>query len=151
MIPAEDITALLPHRPPMLMVDRVLELDGAGARAVKQISWSEPCFQGHFPGQPIFPGVLVIEALAQTCAIWLNRGGNEGLPIFAGIDKARFRRRVQPGESLELAVRFLSERKGFYTFQAEASVEGQCACQAELVVCCKEKPKGDWRKDNGTA
>ena len=69
MIPAEEIAALLPHRPPMLMVDRVLELDGAGARAVKQISWSEPCFQGHFPGQPIFPGVLVIEALAQTLSL----------------------------------------------------------------------------------
>lgn len=151
MIPAEEIAALLPHRPPMLMVDRVLELDGAGARAVKQISWSEPCFQGHFPGQPIFPGVLVIEALAQTCAIWLSRGGKDGLPIFAGIDKARFRRRVQPGDSLKLAVRFLSEHKGFYTFQAEASVAGQCACRAELTVCCKEQPKGDWRKDNGTA
>ena len=138
MTAEHDILSLLPHRPPMLMVDRVRELGEDGCRAYKQISWSEPCFQGHFPGNPIFPGVLIIEALAQACAIWLNRDGSGKLPIFAGIASARFRRKVQPGDTLELSVRLLSERKGFYTFQTAASVEEQVACEAELVVCYRD-------------
>ena len=138
MVPAEDVLTLLPHRAPMLMVDRVLELREDGCTALKNISHSEPCFQGQFPGNPIFPGVLIIEALAQTCALWLNRDGSGMLPIFAGIASASFRRKVQPGDQLTLSARFVSERKGFYTFRTEAAVEGQCACQAELVVCYKD-------------
>ena len=138
MVPAEDVLTLLPHRAPMLMVDRVLELREDGCTALKNISHSETCFQGHFPGNPIFPGVLIIEALAQTCALWLNRDGSGMLPIFAGIASASFRRKVQPGDQLTLSARFVSERKGFYTFRTEAAVEGQCACQAELVVCYKD-------------
>ena len=138
MSPAPDILSLLPHRPPMLMVDGVRELWENGCRAFKQISWSEPCFQGHFPRNPIFPGVLIIEALAQACALWLNRDGSGRLPIFAGITSARFRRKVQPGDILELSIRFLSERKGFYTFQTAASVDEQVACEAELVVCYRD-------------
>ena len=95
-------------------------------------------FKGHFPGNPIFPGVLIIEALAQCCAIWLNRDGSGKLPVFAGIASARFRRKVQPGDTLELSVRFLSEKKGFYTFRTLAEVDGQPACEAELVVCYRE-------------
>ena len=133
-----SILSLLPHRPPMLMVDGIRGLAEDSCTAYKHISWSEPCFHGHFPGNPIFPGVLIIEALAQCCAIWLNRDGSGKLPVFAGIASARFRRKVQPGDTLELSVRFLSEKKGFYTFRTLAEVDGQPACEAELVVCYRE-------------
>lgn len=133
----QDVLTILPHRPPMLMVDRILEVEKAGCRALKQISWSEPCFQGHFPGQPVFPGVLIIEALAQTCALWLHQSGGTGLPIFAGIESARFLRKVLPGDTLELHAVLAGEKKGFYTFQATAAVAGEPVCRAQLVVCLR--------------
>lgn len=133
-----DILTRLPHRPPMLMVDRILTLGDDGCRALKQISWSEPCFQGHFPGQPVFPGVLMIEALAQTCAVWMHGLGKEGLPIFAGIESARFLRKVLPGDTLELQAAPVKENKGFYTFQTTASVAEETVCQAQLVICLRK-------------
>lgn len=132
-----EVRALLPHRPPMLMVDRVAELREDGCTALKNISWSEPCFQGHFPDNPIFPGVLIIEALAQTCAIWLSQQHSGALPIFAGIESARFRRSVSPGDQLKLDVQLSSQRKGFYTFQTAAEVSGELACEAVLTVCLR--------------
>lgn len=132
-----DVSALLPHRPPMLMVDRVVDLREDGCTALKNISQSEPCFQGHFPGAPIFPGVLIIEALAQTCSIWLGQKSDGALPIFAGIESARFRFKVVPGDQLTLGAQFISEKKGFYTFHAKAEVSGQTACDAVLTICLR--------------
>ena len=128
---------LLPHRPPMLMVDRVLSLDGDSCRAVKDVRTDEPCFQGHFPGNPVFPGVLIIEALAQTCSLCLNRGGGERLPIFAGIEQARFLSMVRPGDRLELDVRRVGERKGFHTFACTAQADGRAVCRAKLTIVMK--------------
>lgn len=122
----------------MLMVDRVLELREDGCTALKSISWSEPCFQGHFPDNPIFPGVLIVEALAQTCALWLNRDQSGKLPIFAGIESARFRSQVRPGHQMKLEIQFVEERKGFYTFRTTATVCGQVACEAVLTVYYKD-------------
>lgn len=147
-MPQPDILALLPHRAPMLMVDRVLELGEDGCRALKHISHAEPCFRGHFPNDPIFPGVLIVEALAQTCALWLSSGGEGGLPIFAGIASAVFRRKVRPGDALVLSARLISERKGFYTFQTQAEVEGQCVCSAELTVCRRNGRPEDQSKSS---
>ena len=121
----------------MLMVDRVVELREDGCTAVKNVSWSEPCFQGHFPDAPVFPGVLIIEALAQTCAAWLSQKSGGGLPIFAGIESARFRRKIVPGDQVTLNVRLAAEQKGFYTFQTRAEVSGLTACEASLTVCLR--------------
>lgn len=122
----------------MLMVDRVLSLDGLTGVAVKNISHAEPCFQGHFPDNPVFPGVLIIEALAQTCALCLNGDGRGKLPIFAGINSARFRRMVRPGDQLRLSVRGIGEKNGFYTFETVAETAEEIACEAELVVVLKK-------------
>lgn len=138
----EDILRLLPHRPPMLMVDRIIELREDGCTALKNISWSEPCFEGHFPDYPIFPGVLLIEAMAQTCALWLRKDGNDCLPVFAGIESARFLRKVKPGDTLKLSAQFISERKNFYTFHTSAAVEDQVACTAVLTIYCKAAQQG---------
>ena len=132
-----DILSLLPHRPPMLMVDRVVASDAHSCTAIKNISHAEPCFQGHFPGNPVFPGVLTIEALAQTCVICLRNRGDEKTPLFAGINSARFKRIVLPGDQLKLMVQMSGERKGFYTFQTIAQVDGETACEAELVVALR--------------
>lgn len=134
----ENVQELLPHRPPMLMVDRVLEIREDGCTALKNISWAEPCFQGHFPGNPVFPGVLIIEALAQTCAIWLDRTQGGKTPIFAGIESAKFRSRVVPGDQMKMEIRFAAERKGFYTFSTVATVGERTACEARLTVCLRE-------------
>ena len=138
MVPAEDVLTLLPHRAPMLMVDRVLELREDGCTALKNISHSEPCFQGHFPGNPIFPGVLIIEALAQTCALWLNRDGSGMLPIFAGIASASFRRKVQPGDRLRFAdgtLRRVSLVRGSGAFSGkDPSKVDRSACYAARYV-----------------
>ena len=129
-----DVQALLPHRPPMLLVDRILELNEERCVALKNISQSEPCFTGHFPGNPVFPGVLTIEALAQTCSIWLGQKSLDSLPIFAGIQSARFLRMIVPGDQLRLEGRCTGEEKGFYTFEAIASVDGEPVCKATLVI-----------------
>lgn len=132
-----EVRALLPHRFPMLMVDRVEEFREDGCTALKNVSLSEPCFQGHFPNNPIFPGVLIIEALAQTCSLWLNRNGMNGLPIFAGIESARFLRKVVPEDLLRLNAQVHSEKKGFYTFRTWAEVSGETVCKATLVICLR--------------
>ena len=121
----------------MLMVDRILSLSGAACEAVKNLSLAEPCFQGHFPGRPVFPGVLLIEALAQTCALCLAGEGG-GLPVFAGITAARFLRPVRPGDRLHLSARLSGRRGCFHTFQTHARVDGQTVCEAELTIYRKE-------------
>jgi 3-hydroxyacyl-[acyl-carrier-protein] dehydratase len=126
---------LLPHRYPFLLVDRVLELDGARARTLKNVSINEPFFTGHFPGNPVMPGVLIIEALAQSAAILaLNQIEDPGSRLFmlTGIDKVRFRRKVVPGDQLEMEVNLLKHHRPLWKMRGEARVAGELAAQAEL-------------------
>lgn len=132
-----EILTLLPHRPPLLMVDRVVDyVPGQWLRAVKCVAVNEPWFTGHFPGRPVMPGVLIIEALAQAGALLSVLTLQQDPPplhLFAGIDRARFKRVVRPGEVLELHAEFQWTRRGLTSIRCTATVEGQLACSAELL------------------
>ena len=139
-----DILKYLPHRYPFLLVDRVLESEfGQSMRALKNVSFNEPFFQGHFPQAPVMPGVLILEALAQTSGLlalsnpeW--RPEDESLYLFVGIDKARFKRQVGPGDQLILDVRLIRHKRGYGVFEAIASVNDEVAASAELMCVFKE-------------
>lgn len=134
---------LLPHRYPFLLVDRVLDYTpGESLTAVKNVTVNEPIFTGHFPGLPIFPGVLILEALAQATGLLgfktvSERKENE-MYLFAGIDDARFKRPVVPGDQMILEVKFLVERRNIWKFHCEAKVEGQVVCSAEIMCARRE-------------
>lgn len=136
MLNAQEIMAIIPHRYPFLLIDRILEVE-PGVRAVgeKLVSIGEPFFQGHFPDFPIMPGVLIVEALAQTASVAaLILPENSGkIGLFAGIDKVRFKRPVRPGDTLQLEVQFEKIRMGIGKGKGVATVEGQLACEAELL------------------
>jgi 3-hydroxyacyl-[acyl-carrier-protein] dehydratase len=130
----------LPHRYPFLLVDRVLELQrGERIRALKNVTYNEPFFPGHFPGRPVMPGVMIIEALAQAAGI-LCFVTEDVIPdhttrfYFVGIDKARFRRPVVPGDQLLLEVRLERSLKGIWRFSASALVDGQAAATADMML-----------------
>lgn len=129
-----SVLELLPHRWPFLHIDRILKVWENGCSAMKNISYGEPCFQGHFQENPVFPGVLIVEALAQTCSLWLSKQNSGVSPVFAGIRDARFLKMVRPGDQLCLTGELVEEKKGFYTFQAEASVDGATVCEARLTI-----------------
>jgi len=147
--PAYDIRkvlAALPHRYPLLLVDRVRSLDlGERIHAVKAVSFNEDFFQGHFPGAPIMPGVLQIEALAQAAAILgietLELAGTGKLVFFMGIENAKFRSPVTPGCLLDLEVEFIQKRSRVYRFKGRASVEGKTTCEAEFTAMIGDPPK----------
>jgi beta-hydroxyacyl-ACP dehydratase FabZ len=132
-----DIQRLLPHRYPILLVDRVVEIDpGKRIVAVKNVSANEPFFCGHFPGFPVMPGVLIVEALAQAgglLALHGNRLGKGEFMMFAGIDKARFRRAVVPGDTLVLTVEALRMRARSAHLRGTATVDGALAAEAEIL------------------
>ena len=132
----DQIEAILPHRYPFLLVDRITECTpGEGAKGLKCVTANEPFFPGHFPGFRVMPGVLIIEALAQVGAVaLLTQEENQGkLALFGGIKNARFKRQVRPRDVLELSCQ-LTARKGPVGFgTAEARVDGQLACKAELT------------------
>jgi 3-hydroxyacyl-[acyl-carrier-protein] dehydratase len=130
------VMAALPHRYPMLLVDRIENLDpDKGIVAIKAVTINEPFFQGHFPGRPIMPGVLIVEALAQTGAVAvLSEEENRGkLAFFAGIDDCRFKRVVSPGDVLELRCELERMRGPIGRGKAEARVDGELACRATLT------------------
>lgn len=133
----EDIQRLLPHRYPFALVDRILDfVPGKSAVGLKNVTFNEPHFQGHFPGRPIMPGVLIVEAMAQVGGVILMQLPEvEGkLCVFAGIDKVRFRRPVVPGDQLIMSVELLSiRRRRFGKMQARAEVDGQLAAEGELM------------------
>ena len=134
----------LPHRYPFLLVDRVLELElNKRIRALKNVSINEPYFQGHFPHRPVMPGVLMLEALAQAAALLAFESTGDGVDenmviYFAGIDGARFKRPVEPGDQLILDVTLDRVKSGIYKFTAQGSVDGELAVSAELM-CTKRK------------
>ncbi|MGF7452709.1 3-hydroxyacyl-ACP dehydratase FabZ [Pasteurella bettyae] len=137
IIEAHEIMTLLPHRYPFLLVDRVVDYEeGKWLKAYKNISVNEPCFTGHFPAKPILPGVLILEALAQAMGLLAFKthelqGGQ--LFYFAGIDDARFKRPVLPGDCLELNVEVIKERRGVTSFIGIAKVGNEIACEAKLM------------------
>jgi 3-hydroxyacyl-[acyl-carrier-protein] dehydratase len=134
---AADIMRILPHRYPFLLVDRIVELEpGRRVVGIKQVTANEPQFTGHFPGRPIMPGVLMVEALAQTAGVGVMtleeyRGK---LGLFAGIDECRFRRMVVPGDTLRLEVTVEKLRGMFGRVKAVASVDGEVAVEATLSI-----------------
>ena len=132
----EQIRAVLPRRYPLLLIDRVVELEpGKRAVALKQVTINEPFFQGHFPTYPIMPGVLIIEALAQTGAVaGMVLPENQGkIALFAGIEGARFRRPVVPGDTLRLEVTIEAMKRGIGKAAAKALVGEELACEAQLT------------------
>ena len=142
-IEAQEIRDYLPHRFPFLLLDRVTDVQpGKSLTALKNVSYNEPFFQGHFPESPVMPGVLVIEAMAQACGVLAvcSQGGKrkEGeITLFAGLDEVRFKRQVVPGDQLIFQVELLAHKRGIGKFRATASVEGQLAVEA--VIMCAQR------------
>lgn len=138
-----SIIKLLPHRYPILLVDRVLEfVPQQRIKALKNVTINEPYFMGHFPNHPVMPGVLILEALAQTAAL-LTFGGEmerkeDQVYLFVGIDGARFKRQVTPGDQLHLNVEVLRYIRGIWKFKAFATVDGQVVAEAELMCTVKQ-------------
>jgi 3-hydroxyacyl-[acyl-carrier-protein] dehydratase len=136
LLTSAEIQALIPHRGPFLLVDRIVEYDPAKGRIVgeKAVTANEWFFQGHFPGLPVMPGVLQVEALAQTMAVYVARqpGFGDRIGLFAGIDECRFKRIVSPGDRLRLEVTMERLGKRFGRGRAVASVDGEVACEALL-------------------
>ncbi len=140
------IQRLLPHRYPMLLVDRVLDWEaGKFMRAVKNVTINEPFFQGHFPGYPVMPGVLVVEAMAQVAGLLTmlsdvaRRDGSQ-LVLFAGIDDARFKRQVVPGDTLLLEATLERAVRGIGRFHTRATVGTQLVCEARLMAAIRDVP-----------
>ncbi len=142
-----QIMQILPHRYPLLLVDRVLELvEGERILAYKNITTNEDVFNGHFPGAPIFPGVMMIEALAQASGILgfktTNTTADDGkLYLFAGVDKVRFKRPVTPGDQLMLESRVVAVKRNIWRFETRATVDGKLACEATLLCAYQDRDK----------
>ena len=139
-----DIMKILPHRPPFLLVDRVTELEpGKRIIGIKNVTMNEPFFPGHFPGHPVMPGVLIIEAMAQVACILAIMSSDESVrskvTYFASIDNARFRKPVIPGDQLCLEVEATGCKRGIWIFNAKALVDGKLVTEAELKAAFADK------------
>jgi beta-hydroxyacyl-ACP dehydratase FabZ len=144
-----DINAIvkcIPHRYPFLLVDRIVEMEeGRRVVAIKNVTMNEPYFQGHFPGAPVMPGVLIIEAMAQAGAVLLLHDmadRDSMLILFTGIDKARFRRPVVPGDQLRFTLEVLKRRSKAFKLRCVAEVDGQLAAEAEIMSALVDRPGG---------
>ncbi|MCI6200476.1 MAG: 3-hydroxyacyl-ACP dehydratase FabZ [Succinivibrionaceae bacterium] len=145
-IDIQQIMELLPHRFPFLLVDRVLDYtisdEKKTLKAIKNVSYDEPYFQGHFPVKPVLPGVLILESMAQATGIlaftMVGKPNADELYYFASVENAKFRKPVIPGDQMVLDVEFLKERRGIARFTGVASVDGDVVCSAELM-CAKVK------------
>ena len=144
MMDIHAILKQLPHRYPFLLVDKVIELESnTRIKAIKNVTFNEPYFMGHFPGRPVMPGVLILEALAQSCALlsFETEGialDDESVFYFVGIDGARFKRPVEPGDQLVLHAAMDRSRGGIYKFKCHADVDGEVAAEAE-IMCTMRK------------
>ncbi len=144
MMDVREIREYLPHRYPFLLVDRVVELiEGDVIRAYKNVSINEEVFNGHFPQAPIFPGVMIVEAMAQAAGILgfktLDKRPSDGsIYLFAGADNVRFKRQVIPGDRLDLEARVISEKRGIWKFECRATVDGVLAASATIVCADRE-------------
>jgi len=134
-----EILKYLPHRQPFLLIDRILEIkEGESIVALKNVTINEPFFVGHFPVRPVMPGVLILEAMAQAAGVLAYKSTNtlpsDGvLYLFAGIDNARFRRVVEPGDQLRIEVKMLRSKRDIWKLDAAAYVDGELVCAAELM------------------
>ena len=139
-----EIMKLLPHRYPMLLVDRILEFeDGKRIVGLKNVSANEQFFQGHFPGNPVMPGVLIVEAMAQCCAVLFLKDiedRDKKLFLFGGVDKARFRKPVIPGDQLIMECTVLQKRASTVRMRGEAKVGGSIVAEAEMLSVMTERP-----------
>jgi len=139
-----QVLEYLPHRYPFLLIDRVVDFTpGKSLVAIKNVTVNEPFFQGHFPHRPVFPGVLIMEALAQATGILAfkstdTKPSNKSLYYFAGIDNARFKHPVEPGDQLRLEVEVLKTRRGIWKFKGEAKVDGKVVASADLMCAEQE-------------
>jgi 3-hydroxyacyl-[acyl-carrier-protein] dehydratase len=142
----QRILRMLPHRYPILLVDRVVEIEkGVRIVALKNVTINEPFFMGHFPARPVMPGVMMLEALAQASAILSfdaagAEPGDDTVVYFAGIDKARFKRPVVPGDQLVLESMIDRVKSGIFRYKARATVDGQVAVEAELMCTMRKVP-----------
>ncbi|MFO1262266.1 MAG: 3-hydroxyacyl-ACP dehydratase FabZ [Rhodoferax sp.] len=139
MMDIHEILKKLPHRFPFVMVDRVTKIEkGQSIQAIKNVTINEPFFPGHFPNRPVMPGVLMLEAMAQAAALLVfdNQGASPSdnqVYYFAGIDSARFKRPVEPGDQLVMDITMLRAKAGIYKFAGVSRVDGQVVCEAELM------------------
>lgn len=142
IIDIKEILKILPHRYPFILVDKIIELvPGKSITGIKNVTFNEPQFTGHFPDNPVMPGVLIIEALAQVAAILtaksIEHTGKTATPFLVGIDKARFRRMVVPGDVLQINAQIMQNKGGIWMIDAVASVDGAVASSASLMATLK--------------
>ncbi|WP_045224969.1 3-hydroxyacyl-ACP dehydratase FabZ [Methyloterricola oryzae] len=141
----QQIKEFLPHRYPFLLVDRVLECEpGKRLLAIKNVTYNEPCFLGHFPDLPIMPGVLIIEALAQTTGLLAGNSAPDVLGkgrtyYLVGLDKVRFKRPVVPGDQLKLEATYLRHKRNIWAFSCRAEVDGEFVASAEIMCAAAEQ------------
>ncbi|QHQ37302.1 3-hydroxyacyl-ACP dehydratase FabZ [Rhodobacteraceae bacterium 9Alg 56] len=141
-----EIKRLIPHRYPFLMIERVINIRHSdSAVGIKNVSVNEPHFEGHFPARPVMPGVLIVEAMAQTASVVvvksLDMADHDLLVYFMSLEKTKFRRVVEPGDQLELHVQVVKNRGKVWKFWGEAKVEGQVAAEAEFTAMIQDPPK----------
>lgn len=146
MIDINEILQYLPHRYPFLLVDRIVEFEeGKRVIALKNVTINEPFFPGHFPHRPVMPGVLILEAMAQAAAVLSfktvgHKPDENSIVYFAGIDKARFKRPVGPGDQLMMEVTIVRKMRNIWKYEAVARVDGEVAAEAELMCALKTLP-----------
>lgn len=145
MIDIQKIKEYLPHRYPFLLVDRVIECEpGERLLALKNVTYNEPFFLGHFPGEPIMPGVLIIEAMAQATGLLASESAPDELGTgmtyyLVGLDKVRFKRPVYPGDQLKLEAKYLRNKRNIWAFDCRAEVDGELVAGAQIMCAAAER------------